>query len=309
MKFLITGAAGFLGSALANQLAVEGHLVRGLDDLSSGDSKNLDNDVSFTVGDVNDKAVLWNLLKDVDCVYHLAAKVLVAESILYPIGYNHVNVSGTVSLMEAIRDIGVKRVVFISSGTVYGHQTEQPIKETALPMPNSPYAVSKLAAESYVKTIGTHWGIETVSLRVFNAFGPGQSIPASHAPLIPNFLWQGVRGGSLVVYGDGTQTRDFVYVDDVVRAMILAATANNIDTEVINVGSGKETSVISIAEQVNKITGNPADIILTKNLPGEMRVRANIYKAKKKLNFTPKFSFEEGLRLTLEKDPRFQSNI
>ena len=306
MKFLITGAAGFLGSALANQLAKDGHLVRGIDDLSSGDLEKLNNEVHFTKGDVNDRTALWDLLQDVDCVYHLAAKVLVAESILYPREYNHVNVGGTVSLMEAMRDVGVDRVVFISSGAVYGPQEEQPVNERALPIPISPYAVSKLAAESYVNTIGSHWGIESVSLRVFNAYGPGQTIPASHAPVIPHLLWQGVRGGSLVVHGDGTQTRDFVYVDDVVRAMILAATAPNIDKEVINVGSGKETSVISIAEKVKEITKNSADIILTKNNPGEMRVRANIYKAKKKLNFTPKISFEEGLQKTLDKDPRFQ---
>jgi UDP-glucose 4-epimerase len=305
MNYLITGAAGFLGSALANQLANDGHLVRGLDDLSSGDTEKLSNQVHFTKSDVNERAELWNLLQDVDCVYHLAAKVLVAESILYPREYNHVNVSGTVSVMEAMRDVGVKRVVFISSGAVYGYQEEQPINESALPKPSSPYAVSKLAAENYVNTIGDHWGIETVSLRVFNAYGPGQSIPASHAPLVPNFLWQGIRGGSLVVYGDGQQTRDFVYVDDVVNAMILAGTATNIDKEVINIGSGKETSVISIAEQVNELTKNSAGIILTKNHPGESRVRANIYKAKKKLNFTPKIGFKEGLRLTLGNDPRF----
>jgi UDP-glucose 4-epimerase len=217
MKFLITGAAGFLGSALANKLAADGHIVRGLDDLSSGDQGNLMKEVHFTKGDVNDRAGLWDILQDIDCVYHLAAKVLVAESILYPREYNHVNVGGTVSLMEAMRDVGVKRVVFISSGAVYGPQEEQPVNERALPTPNSPYAVSKLAAENYVKTIGTHWEIETVSLRVFNAYGPGQHIPSSHAPVIPNLLWQGVRGGTLVVHGDGKQTRDFVYVDDVVK--------------------------------------------------------------------------------------------
>ena len=306
MKIFITGAAGFLGSALANQMAKDGHVVRGLDDLSTGKRENLENQVDFTLGDVNDRPVLWNLLQDIDCVYHLAAKVLVPESILYPREYNHVNVGGTVSLMEAMRDVGVKRVVFISSGAVYGFQEEQPVNERALPNPNSPYAVSKLAAESYVNSIGTHCGIETVSLRVFNAYGPGQRIPASYAPLIPNLLWQGVRGGSLVVYGNGKQTRDFVYVDDVVRAMILAGSASNVDKEVINVGFGKETSVISIAERVKEITKNPADIILTKNDPGETRVCANIYKAKKKLNFTPKVSFKEGLQKTFDLDPRFQ---
>src|SRR5512143_2060878 len=167
MNFLITGAAGFLGSALANQLAREGHQVRGLDDLSTGDPQALGPDVHFTRGDVNDRPKLWTLLQEVDCVYHLAARVTVPESVLYPREYNAVNVGGTVSLMEAMRDVGVRRVVFVSSGAVYGEQSEQPVSETAVPNPGSPYAVSKLAAEYYVRTIGRLWKIETVSLRVF----------------------------------------------------------------------------------------------------------------------------------------------
>ena len=212
MNFLVTGAAGFIGSTLANQLAREGHLVRGLDDLSTGDPKALSPDVHFTRGDVNDRPKLWTLLQEVDCVYHLAARVSVQESILYPREYNAVNVGGTVSLMEAMRDVGVRRVVFISSGAVYGDQKEQPLKPTSPPNPKSPYAVSKLAAEYYVRTIGDLWGIETVSLRVFNAFGPGQHLPASHPPVIPNFLFQALRGGTLVVHGDGTQTVSYTHL-------------------------------------------------------------------------------------------------
>src|SRR5512135_1671414 len=141
MNFLITGAAGFLGSALANRLAREGHLVRGLDDLSTGDPQALSPDIHFTRGDVNDRPKLWTLLQEVDCVYHMAARVSVPESILYPREYNAVNVGGTVSLMEAMRDVGVKRVVLASSGAIYGDQEVQPVVETALPNPRSPYAV------------------------------------------------------------------------------------------------------------------------------------------------------------------------
>jgi UDP-glucose 4-epimerase len=158
MTFLLTGAAGFLGSHLANNLAREGHQVRGLDDLSAGDPQMLSPDVLFTRGDVNDRPRLWTLLQEVDCVYHLAARVLVPESVLYPREYNTTNVGGTVSLMEAMRDVGVRRVVFISSGAVYGTQAEQPVRETAFPNPRSPYAVSKLAAEYYARTIGDLWG-------------------------------------------------------------------------------------------------------------------------------------------------------
>ena len=185
MNFLITGAAGFLGSALANQLAREGHQVRGLDDLSTGEPQALVEDVHFTRGDVSDRPKLWTLLQDVDCVYHLAARVSVAESMLYPREYNAVNVGGTVSLMEAMRDVGVGRVVFISSGAVYGDQQEQPVNEQMHPQPHSPYAVSKLAAEYYVNTIGALWGIDTVILRVFNAYGPGQHDPTGARPADP----------------------------------------------------------------------------------------------------------------------------
>ncbi len=306
MKFLITGAAGFLGSALANQLSREGHQVRGVDDLSSGDPGSLYDDVHFTRGDVNDRPKLWTLLQDVDCVYHLAARVLVAESLLYPREYNAVNVGGTVSLMEAMRDVGVGRVVFISSGAVYGDQGEQPLREDAVPAPRSPYAVSKLAAEYYVRTIGTLWGIETVCLRVFNTYGPGQHLPPSHPPVMPSFIRQGMRGGSLVVHGDGSQTRDFVYVDDVVRAMVAAATAPDINQGVINVGSGQEVSIRQAAEHVLELTGKKAELLFTpRNDPGVSRMCADVSLAKEKLNFTAGISLSEGLKLTIEQDERF----
>jgi UDP-glucose 4-epimerase len=160
MNFLITGAAGFLGSSLANHLAREGHQVRGLDDISTGDPQALAPDVHFTRGDVSDRPKLWTLLQDVDVVYHLAARVSVQESILYPRDYNAVNVGGTVALMEAMRDVGVKRVVLASSGAVYGDLGDSTLTETATPNPRSPYAVSKLAAEYYVRTIGGLWGIK-----------------------------------------------------------------------------------------------------------------------------------------------------
>src|SRR5574338_713108 len=243
MRILITGAAGFLGAALANKLTKEGHNVRGVDDLSAGDPLNITGDVLFTRGDVNDRPKLWTLLQDVDCVYHLAARVSVPESLLYPVEYNRVNVGGTVTLMEAMRDVGVRRVVFISSGSVYGEQGEQPLKENATPNPRSPYAVSKLSSEYYVRTIGQLWGIETVTLRVFNAYGPGQHLPPVHAPVIPYFLRQACHNGTIVMHGEGAQTRDYVYLDDVVNAMVAAATAPDVNQKVINIGSGTETSV------------------------------------------------------------------
>ena len=306
MNFLITGAAGFLGSALANRLAREGHQVRGLDDLSTGDPGSLSPDVLFTRGDVNDRPKLWTLLQEVDCVYHLAARVLVAESVLYPREYNAVNVGGTVSLMEAMRDVGVRRVVLISSGAVYGDQGVQPLREDAVPNPRSPYAVSKLAAEHYVRTIGDLWNIETVSLRVFNAYGPGQHLPPSHPPVIPNFLRQAVRNGTLVLHSDGSQTRDYVFLDDVVNAMVAAATAPDIERLVINIGSGEETSVRELANQVIRITNSKAEVVYNpRTEPGVSRMCADLTLAREELGYRPRISLLEGLRLTLERDSRF----
>ncbi|MEJ5225397.1 MAG: NAD-dependent epimerase/dehydratase family protein [Anaerolineales bacterium] len=307
MNFLITGAAGFLGSALANHLAREGHQVRGLDDLSTGDPQSLSPDVHFTRGDVNDRPKLWTLLQDVDCVYHLAARVSVPESVLYPREYNAVNVGGTVSLMEAMRDVGVRRVVLISSGAIYGDQGEQPLRESMPPNPRSPYAVSKLAAEYYVSTIGDLWNIETVSLRVFNAYGPGQHLPPANPPVVPYFLKQALRGGSLVVHGDGSQTRDYVYIDDVVSAMVAASTAPNLDGLVINVGSGRETAVRDLARMVLELTDSQAEVIYnTKTTGGVSRMCADLTLAEKKLNYRPSISLADGLRLTLQRDPRFK---
>jgi UDP-glucose 4-epimerase len=307
MNFLITGAAGFLGSSLANLLAREGHQVRGIDDLSTGDPQVLSPDVHFTRGDMNDRPKLWTLLQEVDCVYHLAARVSVPESILYPREYNAVNVGGTVSLMEAMRDVGVRRVVFGSSGAIYGTQDIQPLTEGQTPRPNSPYAVSKLAAEYYIRTIGGLWGIETVSLRIFNAYGPGQHLPASNPPVVPYFLRQAVRNGTLVINGNGKQTRDYVYVDDVISAMVAAATAPNLNGLVINIGSGKETSIRALANLVLKVTGSQTNIISSAQASGGVsRLCADLSLAAQKLNYKPSISLEDGLRLSLQRDVRFK---
>jgi UDP-glucose 4-epimerase len=308
MNFLITGAAGFLGSSLANHLAREGHQVRALDDLSTGDPQALAPDVHFTRGDVSDRPKLWTLLQEVDVVYHLAARVSVPESVLYPRDYNSVNVGGTVALMEAMRDVGVRRVVLASSGAVYGDQGEQPLAETATPDPRSPYAVSKLAAEFYVRTIGMLWGIETVSLRIFNAYGPGQHLPASHPPVVPYFLRQAIRSGTLVIHGDGSQTRDYLFVDDVVSAMVAASTAPGVTGLVINVGSGIETTVTDLMKLVLNVTGGKPEVLYNSQSSGGVsRMAADPRLAREKLNFTPSIKLEDGLRLTLRRDARFQA--
>ncbi|MGI6740706.1 MAG: NAD-dependent epimerase/dehydratase family protein [Brevefilum sp.] len=308
MNFLITGGAGFLGAALSNRLFREGHHVRVLDDLSTGDPDALDPEIHFTRGDINDRPKLWTLLQDVDCVYHLAARVSVPESVLFPRDYNEVNVGGTVTLMEAIRDAGTPRVILASSGAVYGDQESSLLSESLQPNPLSPYGVSKLAAEWYVRTIGAIAGIEAVCLRIFNAYGPGQRIPTAHPPVIPNFIRQALQNGTLVFHGDGSQTRDYVYVDDVVNALVAAATAQNLNRLVINVGSGTETSVSDLAKLIMQFTQQqPEEIYNLLISSGVSRMRADISLAKSKLNYVPLVPLEMGLQLTIDRDPQFKN--
>jgi len=309
MRFLITGAAGFLGAPLANSLVSDGHSVVGLDDLSTGDPDRLSSDVHLVRGDINDRPKLWTLLQGVDCVYHLAARVIVPESVLYPREYNLVNVGGTVTLMEAMRDVGVKRVVFISSGSIYGNQRNQPMKETLRPQPRSPYAVSKLAAEYYIRTIGELWKIETVILRVFNAYGPEQRLPPAHAPVIPYCIKQAFDNGTIVIHGEGNQTRDYVFVDDVVNAAICASSVSDINRLIINVGSGKETSVNEIAKLVTELSGTKPEIVHNPHHDsGPSRMCADISLAERKLGYKPSVSLREGLLKTIQQDKRFQHN-
>jgi UDP-glucose 4-epimerase len=308
MNYLITGGAGFLGAALSNRLNQQGHHVRVLDDLSTGDPSALDPDIHFTRGDINDRPKLWTLLQDIDCVYHLAARVSVPESILFPRDYTHVNIGGTATLMEAIRDAGTKRIILASSGAIYGDQKEALLSENMLPHPRSPYAVSKLSAEWLVRTIGELAGVQTICLRVFNAYGPGQRIPVAHPPVIPNFIRQSMQNGTLIYHGDGNQTRDYVYVDDVVNALVSASTVQELDTPVINIGSGTETSVRELAKLVIDITGgDPEEVFNPRAGSGVSCMRADISLAKEKLNYVPLIPLEMGLRLTMEKDPQFKN--
>ena len=308
MRFLITGGAGFIGTALANYLVKQGHTVRVLDDLSAGDSSRLDPAVNFTRGDIADKPKVWRLLNKVDCVYHLAARVSVPESVLYPREYNKTNVSGTVVVMEALRDAGVKRVVFASSGAIYGEQSINKVYEQLLSAPTSPYAVSKLAAEGYVRTIGREWSIETVSLRIFNAYGPGQVIPPTHPPVIPQFVRQIVGGGSVILHDSGEQVRDYVYVDDVVNALVAAATAEGVDRQIINVGTSVGTNINELVDVIEIVTDRRAKRIANPSISGGVsKLIADISRAKTLLGYEPKVSLEEGLTLLVARDERLQS--
>jgi UDP-glucose 4-epimerase len=226
--------------------------------------------------------------------------------VLYPREYNDVNVGGTVSLVEAIRDVGVKRVVFASSATVYGPQKVQPVREDCWPHPLVPYAVSKLAAEYYIFALGELNNIETVALRIFNAYGPGQRVPPAHAPVVPLFVKNVLSSASVVVHGDGSQTRDFIYIDDVVDALIAAAAAPGVNRMILNVGSGSETSIQQLIATVSQVTRRRPDVITNpQQSGGSDRLVADLTRARQLLGYQPKVSLKEGLRRLLAEDPRF----
>jgi len=299
MRILITGAAGSIGAPLANRLAREGHAVLGLDDLSAGEPGALDPRVVLTRGDVRDVPRLWSLLAGADAVLHLAARVSVPESILYPVEYNAVNVGGTVSVLTAARDAGVRRVVLASSGTVYGDQAEQPVAETTAPQPANPYAVSKLAAEHYVRAIGALYRIETVVLRIFNAYGAPGVAPTAHPPVIPHVARQILSGASVVLHGapPGAQTRDFVHVDDVVEALVRAATHVGISGATLNIGSGVETSILELVAALERATGQHAQVIQSPEQSGGVaRLCADIGAARRTLGWAPSVPLDAGLR-------------
>lgn len=307
MRFLITGGAGFLGTALANHLVATGHHVRVLDDLSAGDPSRLDRRVLFSRGDVRNVPALWTHLQDVECVFHLAARVAVPESVLYPQEYNEVNVGGTVALLTAMRDVGVPRVVLASSATVYGEQPSQPVHEGLRPNPGSPYAVSKIAAEHYLFTLSKLYGFQAVALRVFNSYGPGQHIPAAHAPVIALFLKRALDGGSLVVHGDGNQSRDFVHIDDVVRGLVAASQTEAAVGQTINVGSGQETTLRELVRQVTAVTGREPSVLYNEAQSGGVsRLVADLTRARQVLGYQPQVGLREGLTQLLATDPQFE---
>lgn len=307
MRILITGGAGFIGSHLAHHLHAQGHYVRVLDDMTSGDPDRLPPEIYVKRGDVRDIPTLWSLLQGVDVVYHLAALVSVPASILYPRDYNDVNVGGTVALLEACRDVGVGRVVLASSATIYGEQAEQPVRESAQPVPIAPYAVTKMAAEQFMFTMGALVGFEAVSLRIFNAYGPGQPLPPTHGPVIPYLMQQISQNGSAIVFGDGNQSRDFVYIDDVVQALGAAADAPDVDRQIINIGSGEETSINQAADTIGQVLNKRPRLLHNREKSGGIRrLVANIEKAERLLDYRPRVQLEDGLDLLYRNDPLFK---
>ena len=285
-----------------------GWLVRVLDDLSSGSPDRLHEQIFLQRGDVNDIPQLWTLLQGVDVVFHLAARVSVPASAHYPREYNTVNVGGTVSLLEACRDVGVKRVVLASSATVYGALPTQPVSEDVALRPATPYAVSKVAAEQYLFSMARINKFEALALRIFNAYGPQQSFPPVNAPVVPRFLQDVLHQRSVLIFGDGTQTRDFVYVDDVIDGLVAAGIRSDLNGEIFNIGSGTGTSINDLAAAIGEAVGESTNLLHNLQVDGGVpRLVADISKAQAELEFQPSVDLATGLMRTCERDSNFRT--
>lgn len=302
MKALVTGGAGFIGSHVALGAAAKGWQVLVLDDLSSGNPSNLDGappDVELRVGSVCDPEAVRSAVDGCDVVFHLAAIASVQRSVEDPVGTGRVNVEGTVRVLEAASRAG-SRVVFSSSSAVYGDADALPVSESAKPLPCSPYAVHKLCGEMYLQAFRSTGGLSSCALRYFNVYGPRQDPQSEYSAVIPKFVTRAIRGEPLVIFGDGGQTRDFVFVEDVVRANLLAAEHEGDGSMVLNVGSGTSLSVLDLARKVIEIAESNSQVVFEPPRPGEVRdSRADTTLASSRLGFEASVSLEEGLRRTI----------
>ena len=296
-KFVITGGAGFIGSHLADALSKENDVLV-IDDLSAGKLENLVGlDVKFHKGCITDTELLRQSFQGADCVFHQAAIASVKKSVEDPLQTNAVGIEGTLKVLLAARDAGVRRVVLASSAAVYGFSPNLPKTEAMTPEPMSPYAVSKLAGEHYSKVFQELYGLQTVSLRYFNVFGPRQDPSSEYSGVISRFISILLQGGQPVIYGDGEQTRDFVYVADVVKANILASCGN---TGVFNIACGKSISLNALAEMIGNILGRQVKPRYEAPRTGDItHSLADISRAKS-LGYSPDYSIEEGLKETIE---------
>jgi len=302
MKMCVTGGAGFIGSNLVDRLLKDGHEVVVIDDLSSGKTENLpeNRNLKFIK-----KSICDNISKDVDgctAVFHLAANPQVQYSIQNPIETNNVNLGGTLNVLDACVKKGVKRFVFSSSCSVYGDQDRLPYIETMKPNPLSPYALHKLTGEHYCRLFRIIHNMETVSLRYFNVYGPRQNPAGNYACLVPKVITLFHSGKPPLINGDGNQTRDFIFVEDVVEANILAATTRNAAAfgEIFNVGEGIHRSVNEVVSTIKRISGSSIEPIHGPPVIEPRNALADVTKSAKILGWKPRMSFEEGLKKTHE---------
>jgi len=304
MRAIVTGGAGFIGSNLARALLARGHSAAIVDDFSTGRRENLSGiarDVEVFEGDVRDEALLARSFKGAQVVFHQAALPSVARSVKAPFESHDVNASGTLNVLLAARKAGVRRVVYASSSSAYGDTPTLPKVETMAPAPLSPYAVSKLAGEYYCRIFPALYGLGTVALRYFNVFGTHQDPKSHYAAVVPLFVTSVLSGRTVHIDGDGSQSRDFTFIENVVEANILAATAEGVEGEVFNVGFGKAHSVNELFETICGITGKTAPVEHSPSRPGDVKHSlADISKARKLLGYNPKFDLHAGLVKTIE---------
>jgi nucleoside-diphosphate-sugar epimerase len=302
-KVLVTGGAGFIGSNLVEGLLQDGYAVTILDDLSTGRMENLSHlkgELAFHKGDVRDPHSVRRALEGNEAVFHLAAIASVERSVQDPSGVEETNVLGTLNILKASVECGIKRFIFPSSCAVYGDAKKLPIDEGVVPNPLSPYAVSKLAAESYCSVFQRVFGLETVSLRFFNVYGPRQTYNP-YCGVIVKFLDKLLRREDLVVEGDGEQTRDFLNVKDAVAACILALRGVGATGEVFNIGSGRAISINELAKMMIEIAGYKARTTHSTARKGDIKyIYSDISKSKAILGFEPKVQLEQGLREIFE---------
>jgi len=301
---LITGGAGFIGSHLADRLVSLGAKVRILDDFSTGKIGNIAHligHVELIKGSITDARVIKKAVQGVDIVFHQGALPSVARSVKDPLTTHRVNATGTLLLLLGAYRAKVKRFVFASSSSVYGDTPTLPKREDMPPSPQSPYALSKLFGEHICRLFWQLYGLETVSLRYFNIFGPRQDPTSQYAAVIPRFITAILRGERPTIYGDGEQTRDFTFIDNCIHANLLAATAEGVAGEVFNVGAGKQTSVNELFRIICQIIGKSGiEPIYTSPRPGDVRHSlADITKAREKLGYAPLIPLEEGLKRTI----------
>lgn len=299
-NILITGGGGFIGSNLVEELSKNNN-VSIIDNLSTGKRNNIqDFNVNFIEGSITDLNTLKRICKDIDYVFHLAALASVPRSVKEPKIVNEVNITGTVNVLIAAKDLNVKKVVFASSSSVYGDTPTLPKIEAMKPNPLSPYAVSKLSGEYYCKVFYEVYGLPTTSLRFFNVYGPRQDPSSEYAAVIPKFIQLVSENRSPVIFGDGTQTRDFTYVKDVVNALILAAESSKADGEVINVAGGKRITINDLAHIIAKLMNSDITPEYTDMRLGDIEHSlADITKGSELIGYNPKFSIEKGLEHTI----------
>jgi nucleoside-diphosphate-sugar epimerase len=299
---LVTGGGGFIGSHLVLRLLREGHSVRVLDNFATGHRANLEDvleEIELIEGDLQSYERVHNAVRGCDFAFHLGALPSVPRSIQDPLTSNATNVVGTLNVLLAARDEGVRRVVYASSSSLYGASAELPKREDMPTLPIAPYAVSKLAAEGYCRAFHQVYGLETVALRYFNVFGPGQDPQSQYAAVIPNFITAVLEDQRPIIHGDGEQSRDFTYVDNAVDANLLAASAPGAAGQGFNIACGERTSLNEIVARIGMLSGGEVEAVHTDPRPGDVRHSlADISKAREILGYEPAVDFEEGLRRT-----------